>query len=113
MYLEMYEGTQSWADWMIVKPSLEQEFKLESEATAILEDEEHDEIADLCARLSKQCWYQKELIKQATARIAQLETQAMLIEDGVKDYRKQSWLKQWWTLNAAFLMNRFTKDQDV
>ena len=88
MYLEMYEGTQSWADWMVVKPSLEQEFKLE-------------------------CWYQKQLIKQATARIAQLESEAMLIEDGVKNYRKQSWLQQWWSLNAAFFMNRFTKDQDV
>ncbi len=71
----MYEGTTAWAQWMIVEPSLEQEFKLESEANAIKEDDQHEEIAELCARLSKQNWYQQQLIKQAAEHIMHLEAQ--------------------------------------
>lgn len=65
---------------MIVQPSLEQEFKLESEATAIKEDDHHQEIAELCATLSKQNWYQQQLIKQATAHIMELESKITCLE---------------------------------
>tara|TARA_R100001082_G_C4315534_1_gene138779 strand:- start:256 stop:567 length:312 start_codon:yes stop_codon:yes gene_type:complete len=90
----MFEGSDSWADWMIVEPSLEQEFKLEYEAIAIKEDDQHKEIAELCARLSKQTWYQQELIKQATARILELEAEiacTQLIEEIAKEKKRPWW----------------------
>jgi hypothetical protein len=63
----------SLAQWMIITPSLEQEFRLETDAKAIMEDDQHDQIAELCASLSKQNWYQQQVIKQATAHIMELE----------------------------------------
>lgn len=58
---------------MIISPSLEEEFSLEKDAKAIMEDDQHDQIAELCAQLSKQNWYQQRIIKQATAHILELE----------------------------------------
>jgi len=69
----VYQGTKSWAEWMIISPSLEEEFSLEKDAKAIMEDDQHDQIAELCAQLSKQNWYQQRIIKQATAHILELE----------------------------------------
>ena len=92
----MHEGSNSWAEWMVVNPSLEQEFKLESEATAIREDDEHKEIAELCARLSKQNWYQQQLIKQATEHIMELEAQLActeLLEEIMEEGKKPWWQK--------------------
>ena len=78
----------AWAEWMIVEPTLEQELKLESESRAILEDDNHEEIAKLCAALSKQTWYQQRLIDQTVKRVAELE--AMLICQEIRNERP------WW-----------------
>ena len=53
----------SWADWLIVEPTLEQELRLESDSRAVLEDEDHEEIAKLCSALIKQSWYQDQIIR--------------------------------------------------
>ncbi len=45
-------------NWTIVQPSLEQELRLESDARAVLEDDNHEEVAKLCSVLLKQNWYQ-------------------------------------------------------
>lgn len=63
------------AEWMVVTPTLEQELHLESDARAIMEDDNHKEIAELCSRLSKQTWYQQKLIEQAVCHIMELEAQ--------------------------------------
>jgi hypothetical protein len=69
----MYEGSKNWATWLVVKPTLEQELQLEADALAIMEDPDRLAIASLCAALSKQVWYQRQIINQSIGRIAELE----------------------------------------
>lgn len=83
MRLEM-----GWAEWMVVAPSLEEELKLEWDARAIVEDEDHKDIAKLCAQLSKQNWYQQKLIEQATGHIMELEAKIACLTPVKK--------KPWW-----------------
>lgn len=90
----MFKDSESWADWMVIQPSIEQEFKLESEAQAIRADDEHEEIAELCARLSKQNWYQQELIKQATQHIMELEARIACLDLVDEVIKKES--RPWW-----------------
>ena len=65
----MYEGSKSWAKWLVVKPSLEQELQLETDSRAVLEDEDHESIAALCSTLLKQNWYQQQVINHSVERI--------------------------------------------
>lgn len=83
MRLEM-----GWAEWMVVSPTLEEELKLEWEARAIVEDEDHKDIARLCAQLSKQNWYQQKLIEQAVAHILELDAKIACLTPVKK--------KPWW-----------------
>tara|TARA_R100000781_G_C4030364_1_gene110383 strand:+ start:333 stop:596 length:264 start_codon:yes stop_codon:yes gene_type:complete len=80
----------AWADWMVVEPSLEQELQLETDARAIIEDDDHKEIAKLCATLSKQNWYQQQIIKQSVGRISELEAMLACMEP-VSPPKKQPW----------------------
>ena len=84
-----------WAEWMVVTPTLEQELKLEWEARAIIEDDEHKNIANLCAQLNKQVWYQQKLIEQAVAHVMELEAQMASIElvDEILAEKKKPWWK--------------------
>tara|TARA_R100000781_G_scaffold93440_1_gene58041 strand:+ start:311 stop:592 length:282 start_codon:yes stop_codon:yes gene_type:complete len=81
-----------WADWMVVQPPLEIELQLEKEARAIIQDDDHEQIAQLCATLSKQNWYQQQLIKQCVGKIGELEAQLVCLEE-VKDRRETIWQK--------------------
>lgn len=83
----------TWADWLVVEPSLEQELQLETDARAIIEDDNHKEIAKLCATLNKQNWYQQQIIKQSIGRISELE--AMLVCMEPSPVRQKS--KPWWS----------------
>ncbi len=85
----------TWAEWMVVTPTLEQELKLEWEARAIIEDDEHKNIANLCAQLNKQVWYQQKLIEQAVAHVMELEAQMASIElvDEILAEEKKPWWK--------------------
>ena len=82
-----------WAEWMIVSPTLEEELKLEWDARAIVEDEDHKDIAKLCAQLSKQNWYQKKLIEQAVAHVMELEAKLACVElvDQIQNEEKKPW----------------------
>ena len=82
-----------WAEWMIVSPTLEEELKLEWDARAIVEDEDHKDIAKLCAQLSKQNWYQKKLIEQAVVHVMELEAKLACVElvDQIQNQEKKPW----------------------
>jgi len=84
-----------WAEWMVVTPTLEQELKLEWEARAIIEDDEHKNIAKLCAQLNKQVWYQQKLIEQAVAHVMELEAQMACVDlvDEILAEKKKPWWK--------------------
>tara|TARA_R100000458_G_C8270013_1_gene244759 strand:- start:736 stop:1059 length:324 start_codon:yes stop_codon:yes gene_type:complete len=104
------------ANWMVVAPSLEQEFQLEYDAKAIIEDNKHKEIAELCARLHKQNWYQQQIIKQATGHIQELEAKMACVdhfEEAMKEYGKRPWWRRLWDINMAFLVDSLTKDRDA
>tara|TARA_Y100001963_G_scaffold146878_1_gene222450 strand:+ start:716 stop:997 length:282 start_codon:yes stop_codon:yes gene_type:complete len=78
----MYEGSENWAKWLIVEPTLEQELQLEADALAIMEEKDPLVVSSLCAALSKQVWYQKQIISQSIGRVAELE--ARLISKEIK-----------------------------
>ena len=102
------------ADWMVVTPSLEREFKLESDAKAILEDDHPQEVAKLCAELSKQAWYQQQVIIQATDHIRELEARLALLDaigydKHLEKTKKLPWIQRLCNLNVTFFLNNFTK----
>ena len=78
-------------NWTIVQPSLEQELRLESDARAVLEDDNHEEVAKLCSVLLKQNWYQGQVIKQSIGRIEELEA-IMATIDPPPGQTWQDWL---------------------
>ena len=88
--LTMYEGTKSWAKWLVVEPSLEQELQLETDSRAVLEDDDHESIALLCSTLLKQNWYQQQVIKQSVERICELEAKLICLEP-VPKKKKRLW----------------------
>ena len=125
MYLDMGSATSSsnHNDWMVVTPSLEQEFKLEWEAKAIIDDVDHREIASLCSRLNKQSWYQQRLIEQAAGHIQELEATLACV-DGYEKRREKYGKRPWWKRllgkdRLFFVVIRdeevraFMKDQDA
>ena len=67
-------------DWLIVKPSLEQELKLELEERAILLSDDHQETANLCASLWRQNWYKDEVLKNCLGKIGELEGKIVQME---------------------------------
>ena len=81
----------AFADWMVVVPTLEQELELEKQAMCIREDDNHKEIAELCAQLTKQTWYQQQIIKQSTAQIAMLEAKLVCMEHPVNQPKRPWW----------------------
>tara|TARA_R100000781_G_scaffold109666_1_gene74719 strand:+ start:564 stop:884 length:321 start_codon:yes stop_codon:yes gene_type:complete len=104
----------AFADWMVITPSLEQEFKLESDAKAILTDDHHHEVAKLCAQLNKQNWYQQQVIVQATDHIRELEARLALLDaigydEHLGKSKKLPWPVRLWNLNITFFLNNFTK----
>ena len=81
----------AFADWMVVVPTLEQELELEKQAMCIKEDDNHKEIAELCAELTKQTWYQQQIIKQSVAQIAMLEAKLVCMEHTVTQPKPPWW----------------------
>ncbi len=81
----------AWADWLVVEPTLEEELQLETDARAVLEDENHKEIALLCSTLLKQNWYQQKIIKQSIGRIGELEAMIACMEPPPPPPKPQPW----------------------
>ena len=83
----------AWAEWMVVKPSLEEELQLESDSRAVLEDDNHEEVAKLCSVLIKQNWYHERLLKQCVGRVAELEAVIECMKPVVEEkIKRKSWL---------------------
>ena len=59
-----------WADWMVVKQSLEEELELERMVRSLLDCNSSD-IKSLCEALVRQNWHQSKLLKQAVNHIAE------------------------------------------
>jgi hypothetical protein len=70
----MYEGTDAWADWLIVELSLEQQLMIEAGTRELKNQKPDDELTDVAVALLKQNAIQSQLIKQCVEKIAELET---------------------------------------
>ena len=86
-------------DWLMIEPSMDEEFLLERDARRILQDENHTEVAELCAALLKQNWYQTQVIKKSIGKIGELESKIICMENKVI----QKKAKSFW--NLAFFNN--------
>lgn len=69
-----------WADWMVVKLPFEEELTLEQQVREIKRGENPEATAELCAALTKAHAYQNRLLKQAVARITELEAMLVAID---------------------------------
>ena len=60
-------------DWMVVKPSLEEELTLERSVREIEDCDNADVLSQLCVAMARQQWHQGKLLKQAVGHIALME----------------------------------------
>ncbi len=70
----------AWSDWLTVTPTLEEELRIEADCRAILQDEKHEEVAKLCSSLNRQVWLQRQMLKQAISKIAEMEATKTSLE---------------------------------
>ena len=70
----MYENSnESWADWMVVTLSLEQQLLVEAGARELKQEKSKEELLDIAVAFHKQCFVQSQLIKNCVDKIAELE----------------------------------------
>lgn len=81
----------AWAEWLVIEPTLEEELELEKQAWCIKADDNHKEIAELAAQLTKQNWYQQQIIRKSIAQIAELEAKLICMENRVTQPRRSWW----------------------
>ena len=81
----------SWADWMVVKPTMEQELQIEKNARIPLLHDDAGQVRELCSKLIRQSAMQEILLRQALGRIMELEATAMA--SGRK--RRRPWWCLW------------------
>ena len=60
-------------DWMVVKPSLEEELTLERSIREIEDCNNIDVLSRLCVAMARQQWHSTKLLKQAVGHIALLD----------------------------------------
>jgi len=60
-------------DWLVCRQTPEEELRLEVETREILNNENSEEIAWLCANLYKQNYMKDQIIKNCLGRIGELE----------------------------------------
>lgn len=63
----------TWADWMVVKQTLEEELTLERQVRTVENLEDLHTLQQLCCALTRQGWHQGKLLKQAVGRIAEMD----------------------------------------
>ena len=81
----------SWADWMVVNPTIEQELQIEKNARIPLLHDDADQVRELCSKLVRQSAIQEILLKQALGRIMELEA----IEMASSRQRRRPWWRLW------------------
>lgn len=62
-----------WADWMVVKQSLEEELELERQVRSIENIQDLGSLQEICGALTRQLHHQQKLLSQAVGRIAELD----------------------------------------
>ena len=82
----------SWGQWMVVNWTIEEELQIESRARIPLVDDDAQAIRQLCCSLVKQNAYYERILRQATARIMELETAELLASYKPKH---QTFWKKW------------------
>ena len=65
-------------DWLTVEPTLESTLTLECTCRGIQQATNLEEVQNLCIALTRQNWYQEQLLKQAISHIAEMD---YLLED--------------------------------
>ena len=66
-----------WADWMVVRPSVEEDLAFEKAARVPLHHHDADDVRKLCSNLVRHSWMQDMMIRQAVGRIIELEAIVM------------------------------------
>ena len=69
-----------WADWMIVKQSLEEELELERSVRDVQGCTDESALRALCVSLVRTNWHQAKLLRQAVGHIGELDA-SMLASD--------------------------------
>jgi len=62
-----------WADWMVIKQSLEDELELECNVRDVQRCTDEDALKSLCVSLVRTNWHQAKLLQQAVGHIAELD----------------------------------------
>jgi|TARA_R100000482_G_scaffold124593_1_gene77990 hypothetical protein len=65
-------------DWLTVEPTLESSLTLECTCRGIQAATDLEEMQSLCIALTRQNWYQAQLLRQAVSHIAEMD---YLLED--------------------------------
>ena len=60
-------------DWMVVEPSLSEQFVLERSIREIEDCDNIDVLSQLCVAMARQQWHQGKLLKQAVGHIASID----------------------------------------
>ncbi len=83
----MYQGTNAWADWLVVELSLEQQLMIEAGTRELKSQKPDEELADIAVALLQQNMVQGQMIKQCVGKIAELEAKIICQENKVKQPR--------------------------
>ena len=83
----MYQGTNAWADWLVVELSLEQQLTIEAGTRELQNQKTDEEMIDVAVGLLKQNMIQRQMIKQCVEKIAELEAKIVCQENKVKQPR--------------------------
>ena len=67
----------AWADWMVVKQTLEEELHLERQVRSIGNVDDLHTLQQLCSSLTRQNWHYSKLLKQAVGRVAELDVRSV------------------------------------
>lgn len=67
----------AWADWMVVKQTLEEELNLERQVRNISNVDDLHTLQQLCSSLTRQNWHYSKLLKQAVGRVAELDVRSI------------------------------------
>jgi len=81
----------SWAEWMVVNPTIEQELQIEKNARIPLLHDDAKQVRKLCSKLVRQSAIQEILLRQALGRIMELEAMAM----ASSRKRRRPWWQVW------------------
>ena len=83
----MYQGTNSWADWLVVELSLEQQLMIEAGTRDLKSQKPDEELTDIAVALLQQNMVQSQMLKQCVEKIAELEAKIICQDNKVKQPR--------------------------